>query len=124
MTREEMALKPCPFCGADDAEYGYVDDEESPDHGGHFIQCPHARCGASVGLIFNNGEDPKPLLVERWNRRAGLHPSASGEGVKGDVYDVLWDLVAAHAQADSPVKMARVAEADKAARALLAGRKP
>ena len=34
------------------------------------VQCTKARCGASVGLIYNNGEDPKPLLAERWNRRA------------------------------------------------------
>lgn len=61
-------LLSCPFCGGE-GEFGYVDDVESPDHGGHFLQCTEAGCGASIGLIYNNGEDPKPLLAERWNRR-------------------------------------------------------
>ena len=62
-------LKPCPFCGCE-AEFSVVDDLTSPDYGGHFIQCKNALCCGSVGLIYAAGDDPKPLLAERWNRRA------------------------------------------------------
>lgn len=68
MTDNTEKLEPCAHCGGEGV-FGYVDDPESPDHGGHFLQCTEARCGSSVGLIYNNGEDPKPLLAERWNRR-------------------------------------------------------
>lgn len=60
-------LLPCPFCGGD-AEYGEVGGE-GDDAGGQFIQCANARCGASSALIFPCGDEPKPLLRERWNRR-------------------------------------------------------
>lgn len=59
-------LKPCPFCNGK-AEFGEVTDRDSPDFGGHFISC---ECLACVGLIYANGDDPKPLLAEKWNRRA------------------------------------------------------
>ena len=72
-----MELKPCVLCGGEGV-FGYVEDEGSPDFGGHFIQCTEMRCGMSVGLIYNNGEDPRPLLAERWNRRAPT-PTPEGE---------------------------------------------
>lgn len=64
--RETLLL--CPFCGGYAVE-SQVDDQDSPDCGGHFIQCTEATCGASSALIFACGDDPKPLLRERWNRR-------------------------------------------------------
>lgn len=64
-------LLPCPFCGYE-AEHGEIADDcmpPHPDQGGHFIQCTNNACGASTNLRFACGDDPKPLLVEQWNRR-------------------------------------------------------
>jgi hypothetical protein len=66
--RDEPVL-PCPFCGGE-PELGVCEDENSQDFGGHFIQCTNGRCMASIGLIFACGDEPDPLLVERWNERA------------------------------------------------------
>jgi hypothetical protein len=60
-------LLPCPFCGGD-AEFGAIGGE-GDDAGGQFVQCTDAMCGASSALIFPCGDEPEPLLVERWNRR-------------------------------------------------------
>lgn len=60
-------LLPCPFCGSG-AVFDEVTDEDSGDFGGHFIRC--TRCLASYGLKFANKDDPRPWLLERWNRRA------------------------------------------------------
>jgi hypothetical protein len=65
------ALLPCPFCLADAVE-GCVEDGDSLDNGGHFIQCTEAACGATTPLRFACGDDPKPLLREQWNRRASI----------------------------------------------------
>jgi len=72
-------LKPCPFCGGD-AEFGevpyerkYAGDNDcriNHDHGGQFIQCKSSDCSASSMLIFPTMADAKPLLIEKWNRRA------------------------------------------------------
>lgn len=70
-----IRLLPCPFCGGI-AAHGEVGDKDSPDFGGHFIQCGNARCGASTNLRFANKEDPRPLLAEQWNLRAGKMPSS------------------------------------------------
>lgn len=66
-------LLPCAHCGSDKVALRNQD----PDYlsGGYYIECQ--KCGASTGLRFACGEDPKPLLVEQWNRRAlpaGLEP--------------------------------------------------
>jgi hypothetical protein len=74
MIDELDALKHCPFCGSEPV-YGMIDDAGSPDNGGHFIQCTNACCGASMGLVFACGDDPKPLLKDRWNNRV----NAKGE---------------------------------------------
>jgi hypothetical protein len=66
----------CPFCG-NEAFFGEVGGE-GEDAGGHFIQCTADACGASTKLIFACGEDPKPLLLERWNRRADRPTSSDG----------------------------------------------
>lgn len=65
-------LKPCPFC-ASIAYFFTVNDEESGDFGGQGVVCTN--CGASIGLKFACGEDPKPELAESWNQRA----TAQGE---------------------------------------------
>lgn len=59
-------LKPCPFCGND---RNIALTNEKHDHsGGYFIACPE--CDASTGLRYAMGDDPRPLLIEAWNRRA------------------------------------------------------
>ncbi len=63
----DCGLLPCPFCGGD-AEFGAIGGE-CDDAGGQFVQCTDARCEASSALIFPCGDEPKPLLAERWNRR-------------------------------------------------------
>jgi Lar family restriction alleviation protein len=62
-------LKPCPFCGGA-AEIDQVRSEsgDDPNEGGYFIAC--LACDASTGLRFACGEDPRPMLMEQWNRRA------------------------------------------------------
>lgn len=72
MSSETVWLLPCPFCGGG-AMFHVVDDEGSQDHGGHFIAC--RGCNASTGLRFACGDDPKPMLVEEWNRRATAAPA-------------------------------------------------
>jgi len=69
-------LLPCPFCGSASIEMA----NERHDHsGGYFIGCPE--CDASTGLRFACGDDPRPLLVEQWNRRtppqANVQPADS-----------------------------------------------
>jgi hypothetical protein len=64
----DVGLLPCPFCGGD-AEFGAVGGDGG-DAGGQFVQCTNAMCGASSALIFPCGDEPKPLLIEKWNRRA------------------------------------------------------
>jgi Lar family restriction alleviation protein len=64
----EQALLPCPFCGCNK---NIAMANEKHDHsGGYFIGCPE--CDASTGLRYAMGEDPRPLLIEQWNRRAAL----------------------------------------------------
>lgn len=58
-------LGPCPCCGHAAA----FDVATGDDEGGHFVACLNPRCGISTPLIFACGDDPKPLLRERWNRR-------------------------------------------------------
>lgn len=69
MTDTRQALLPCPFCGN---SKGLAVANENPQDlsGGYFIACPS--CDASTGLRFACGEDPIPLLIEQWNRRAAL----------------------------------------------------
>ena len=64
-----LCLLPCPFCGWA-AEYRIVEgDNGHPDIGAHFIGCTNDLCAVSTALIFPCGDEPKPLLVEKWNRR-------------------------------------------------------
>ena len=76
-TFDDEPVLPCPFCGSE-PELGVVDDEDSQDHGGHFIQCTNQNCCGCIGLIFACGDDPKPLLVERWNQRRANEQRTKG----------------------------------------------
>ena len=85
MTPQERELLPCPFCGGT-ARFGVVPlkrkfcgedtDVENIDHGGEYIECSNADCATSTMLIFPTMADAKPLLIEKWNRRAALAPPA------------------------------------------------
>ena len=54
-------LKPCPFCGSDDIEYGIMSGTMK---GFDYIQCQN--CGAEIRSI-NNGKYIE--AIEDWNRR-------------------------------------------------------
>lgn len=54
--------------------------------GGYFIACP--ACGGSTGLRYACGDDPRPLLIEQWNRRtarSGQAASGYQENARSDV---------------------------------------
>lgn len=61
-------LKPCPFCGGK-ADFGQVENIDSADYSGCYIQCSNVTCEASSALIFPLKEPVRQLLAERWNRR-------------------------------------------------------
>lgn len=54
-------LKPCPFCGSDDIDYGIMSGTMK---GFDYIQCQN--CGAEIRSI-NNGKYIE--AIEAWNRR-------------------------------------------------------
>ncbi len=74
-------LKPCPFCGG---KAIYTDNFDTDSNGGEYVTCTH--CQMSTVLIYGIMEDAKPLLAQRWNRRAeylaekhrGMKISAAG----------------------------------------------
>lgn len=82
-TRVVPELLPCPFCGSK-SRFGIcqntivtVDDSgnkmqevSNPDAGGEYVECTNNSCGATTMIIFPTMADAKPLLVEKWNRRA------------------------------------------------------
>lgn len=53
-------LSPCPFCGGK-AHFDHDDD------GWNWIEC--SQCQASSTAAVHTGEDCRPMLRERWNRR-------------------------------------------------------
>lgn len=59
-------LKPCPCCGGK-AIFQEIEDSESDNFGGHFIEC--RSCRLTTNLRFACGDYPRPLLAETWNRR-------------------------------------------------------
>jgi hypothetical protein len=59
-------LLPCPFCG--NSKNIAMANEKHDHSGGYFIACPV--CDGSTGLQYAMGDDPRPLLIEQWNRRA------------------------------------------------------
>jgi len=93
---EQITLQPCPFCGGE-AEFGevpyerkYAGDNDcriNHDHGGQFIQCKNTDCSASSMLIFPTMADAKPLLIEKWNKRATLESIRDAElPVEPEIY--------------------------------------
>ena len=63
-------LKSCAHCGGE-AEFGQVPHQpETENSGGVFVEC--LQCGATTRLVFPCVEDPRPILLEIWNRRAAL----------------------------------------------------
>ena len=67
-------LKPCPCCGGK-AIFQEIEDSESDNFGGHFIEC--RSCRLTTNLRFACGDDPRPLLAETWNRREDAADSHS-----------------------------------------------
>lgn len=63
----ELELKRCPCCGSA-AEFRCVPGGGDENSGGEFIEC--IECGLTTPLLFPCMEDVKPLLAEKWNRRA------------------------------------------------------
>lgn len=65
-------LKPCPFCGSDDCYFCEYEAEEGRNV---LIECDD--CGLIVHLNqVMPPEEAKPLLLERWNRRAEVKGDA------------------------------------------------
>lgn len=73
-------LLPCPFCG--NAKNIAMVNEKHDHSGGYFIACPE--CGASTIMRYAMGDDPKPLLIESWNRRAVVAAQPEAVGVIPD----------------------------------------
>ena len=71
VTMAEVELKPCPFCGSDDIDFGinygtlkgfdYVDLK-----GFNYVECQN--CGAEIHAIHQNGKCI--AAIDAWNRRA------------------------------------------------------
>lgn len=79
-----IALRPCPFCGSP-AEFGEVEDRDSPDFGGHFVQCTNEGCHGCMGIRFACGDDPQPGLAAAWNRRPQAMIDTPSEAVAKEV---------------------------------------
>jgi len=54
-------------------------ERESINQGGEYIDCTNKACAATSVLMFSIGEDVKPLLAERWNKRAA-HTLLAAQG--------------------------------------------
>lgn len=79
MNRAEMkwedkdGLKSCPHCGREAAFRRVaptLNDGAHPLAGAEYIECTNRQCGASTVAMFSMMDDCKPMLAERWNRRA------------------------------------------------------
>jgi Lar family restriction alleviation protein len=70
-----VKLKHCPFCGGKARFFEHIDDV-GDETGGLLIEC--SQCKASSAVMHAEKFDPKPLLAESWNTRAG-------GPVKGDI---------------------------------------
>lgn len=68
-TDDSDRLKPCPFCGSEAEGCTIPAEQEDVGAGAMFVQCTNSQCMASSALIYPLMDDPKPLLLERWNRR-------------------------------------------------------
>lgn len=59
---------PCPFCSGAASIQTIEHVDGDPNSGGQFVECDD--CGACSAVRFACGDDPVPLLIEAWNRRA------------------------------------------------------
>jgi len=64
----KTTLRRCAHCGSG-AEFRTITRECDDDFGAMFVEC--IVCGITTPLIFPCGDDPKPKLAEKWNRRVG-----------------------------------------------------
>lgn len=99
-------LSPCPFCGGE-ARFGQSSPTEDNDYAGaEYIECINARCFATTACMFPCMQDVKPLLAERWNKRA------AHEQARGQPEDLLRIQVRqADERGDAAMERAHVAEA-------------
>lgn len=72
-----LRLKTCPCCGSKAYLHQLPDDHRDENAGGYFIQCDNGGCELSSALMFACGDDPRPQLAERWNRRAVISKSTT-----------------------------------------------
>jgi len=63
LKEEQVELKPCPFCGSDDIDFGinYGTLKEFD-----YVECQN--CGAEIHAIHQNGKCI--AAIDAWNRRA------------------------------------------------------
>lgn len=105
-------LKPCANCGG----YGEVSQMED---GGYFIQCTTALCGMSTCLMYACGEDPVPILMEKWNRRASAAPVAPTEPSELQAFaDKVRGGIANHLSDNMPMRRYNLAEIEGMIRAV------
>lgn len=84
LTREQIDLLPCPFCGGEaelDSQRGYAQYPSGKPGSGVAIYC--ATCSADMHLCREDmpdisTEEMVGVLTNEWNRRA--HPAAEQEG--------------------------------------------
>jgi len=103
-------LLPCPFCG--NSKNIAMTNEKHDHSGGYFIACPV--CNASTTLVYACGDDPRPILAEKWNRRAHLasQPEAAQEGWRLVPVDVV------QAAANKLALIGKIYDGDKESRRL------
>lgn len=89
MSTTDRELLPCPFCG--NSKNIAMTNEKHDHSGGYFIACPV--CDASTALVYACGDDPRPILVDKWNRRAHL---AEPQGDAGRLADKLEHDIQVH----------------------------
>lgn len=58
---DEKELLPCPFCGAP-ANVLNIPREPS-----YYVEC--SDCKATSAIVTACGDEPRPALVARWNKR-------------------------------------------------------
>jgi len=65
LPRTMTALKPCPFCGG---KSELIEAPEAMNEGAMVVECQS--CHASGPCVFGVKEDPNPIAIDCWNRRA------------------------------------------------------
>lgn len=77
MAEQPSELLPCPFCGGA-AHFFKITDLDVSSFGGEGICC--GSCPITTDLMFSLMDDCKPLLAEKWNRRAALSQPSTEQG--------------------------------------------